>query len=228
MNSVERAITKLTDDSDIEYRSTVYEAISQFLTQLGLNLAFFTFTTRTRSSCARKLTTGEHIRCPVLTIYLKYKADFRQTGIDPKDGNWSDKWKHTRVVVNAINDILGRHGYGDEYVSDHTFAFVRSREELAFREIGRECKTAVKELISAEAPGVQISHIFWSGIRYDVVMQNTADYKRVRRQMKTRIEHALPRLFAEVDGNGYCQSYNAKIVFGHVGMNLFHLMREDY
>ena len=227
MTSLDKAIRDLIDESDIASHSNVYEEVVHELTDIGLNLAFFVFETSERSSCARTLN-GNTVTCPVLELYLKYDRDFRETGIDRHQGNWDDKWVRTRTVRDAFNTVLSRHGYGEGFVSGHTFVFVRTLEELVFHHIGRECKNAVRQLICAEAPGVEIAHVFWNGAQYDVIMRDKADYKRVKRKVKSKVAKALPKLLAKADKGGHCQAYNVTIEFGHTGMNFLPLMRNDY
>lgn len=224
--SVDDVIRDVTNKSDIAIGSDVYAEITRELTGIGLNLAFFVFTTSEHSSAARTLD-GKTATHPILTVYLKYDVDFQQTGIDPHHGNWGDKWAQTRTVRDALNAVLQRHGFDNGYVSDHAFIFVYTLEELVFREIGRECKNAVQEFICDEVPGVVVSRVFWNGQQYDVIMGNKTDYKRIKRNVKVKASKALPRILAAADIDAHCQSYKAVIEFGYSGMNLFHLTRED-
>jgi len=224
--SVDDTIRNLTDKSDIAFRSDVFEEVSRELIDTGLNLAFFVFATSGHSSCARTVD-GDTVSCPVLTLYLKYDADFWETGIDPHQGNWDDKWAQTRTIRNAVNTILLRHGFANDFVSDHTFVFLQTLEELAFVHVGRECKEAVKKLVCAEAPDVAVANVFWNGRQFDVILHDKGDYKRVKRNVKAKIAKELPKLLATADVSNYCQSYSATIEFGYTGMNLTNLIRED-
>jgi hypothetical protein len=223
---VNETIRNSVRESDIKEPSSAYEEIAAELTALGLNLAFFVFTNRGHSSSARSLD-GKNLTCPLLTLYLKYDADFRQTGIDSHEGNWNDKWTHTRAIRDALNTILHRHGFDGDYVCKHTFIFVRSLEELAFREIGRNCKAAVRDLVRLEVPGAEVSHVFWNGSRYDVIMREKSDYKRVEHKAKAKLTKSVAKLLAKADKEEYCKTYNASLEFGHAGMNLFHFVSED-
>ena len=224
--SVDDAIRNLTEKGDIACRSAIYEEISRELTYLGLNLAFFVFSTSGNSSCARTLD-GSTSSCPALTLYLKYDVDFQQTGIDPHLGNWDDEWAQTRPIRDAVNAILRHHGFGNDYVSDHTFIFVHTLETLAFREIGRQCKGTVKKFVCDAAPGVVITHVFWNGHQYDVIVRDKADYKRVKHDVKAKVSKALAGILAAADDRRHCQCYNAVVKFGYTGMNLFPLFRDD-
>ena len=84
------------------------------------------------------------------------------------------------------------------------------------------------DLVGSEAPGVKVSHIFWTTERkYHIIMRDKRDYKRVKRAVKNRITKALPGVLANADPNGHCQTYEATIEFGYEGMNIYDLMRED-
>lgn len=224
--NVDDIIRDVTAKSDIAFGSGVYQEIARELIDIGLNLALFVFATREHSSCARALD-GKTETCPVLTVYLKYDADFVETGIDPHSGNWDDRWKRTQIVRDTLNLILRRHGFDNDYVSDHTFIFVRTLEELAFREIGRECKDAIKKLVCEEAPGVSVSYVFWNGYQFAVIMEDKSDYKRVKRKVKTKATNAIPKILAAADKDGCCQNYKASIGFGYTGMDLVRLIRND-
>ncbi|MFH1301811.1 MAG: hypothetical protein ABIK07_12190 [Planctomycetota bacterium] len=224
--SVEDAIRNLIDESDIAFRSDVFEEVSRELIDTGLNLAFFVFATSGHSSCARTVD-GVTASCPVLTLYLRYDADFRETGIDPHQGNWDDKWVQTRTIRDSFNTILLRHGFANDFVSAHTFVFLRTLEELAFVHVGRKCKQAVEKLVCVEAPGVAVANVFWNGRQFDVILHDKSDYKRVKRNVKAKIANELPKLLATSDVGSYCQSYDATIKFGYTGMNLANLIRED-
>ncbi|MFO0820817.1 MAG: hypothetical protein U1A77_22910 [Pirellulales bacterium] len=219
-------IRKATNDSDIAFGSDLYTDIGRELTEIGINFAFFVFATSEHSSCVRTLD-GQTASCPVFTLYLKYDADFELTGIDPRNGNWDDKWPQTRTIRDAVNAILQRHGFGNHYVSDHTFIFVRTLEELAFIQLGCECKEAVQKLVCAEAPGISVTDVFWNGRQFDVILGEKADYKRMNRCVKAKLAKALPKLLSNADTSRNCQSYKATIKFGHTGMNLARLIRED-
>jgi len=224
--SVEEAIRSVITKSEIAFGSTLYGEIYSALTDIGLNLAFFVFETSRRSSCARTLD-GRTVSCPVLSLYLKYDGDFRQTGIDPHGGNWDDQWAQTRTIRAALNAILQRHGLGNTFLSDHTFVFVRTREELAFQRIGRDCKSAVQQLISAEAAGVSIDSIYWNGDQYDVLLRDKSHYDLVQGDVKTKVAQALPQLLAGVDEHHFCQTYDATIEFHYPGPHLPQLYRDD-
>lgn len=224
--SVEDIIRNLTDESDIAFRSDVFEEISRELIDTGLNLSFFVFSTSGHSSCKRTVDSGT-VSCPVLTLYLKYDADFLETGIDPHQGNWDDKWAQTRTVRDSVNTILLRHGFANDFVSEHTFVFLRTLEELAFVHVGRECKQAVKKLVCAEVPGITVTNVFWNGRQFDIILHDKSDYKRVKRNVKAKIANELPKLLAKADVSSYCQSYSATFEFGYTGMNLANLIRED-
>ncbi len=223
---VEQLVSSLTDGSDLKFASPVYNEVCHELVELGLNLAFVVFKSRDHSSCSRTLHDGI-VPCPVLVVYLKYVADFQQTQIDPLRGNWGDEWSKTHDIRNALNGVLERHAFENDDVSEQTLIFVDTLEEVAFREIGRECKVAVQQLVCDEAPGVTVSHVFWNGRQYDVIMGSPAEYKRVRRGVKTKVTKRIPELLAAADKQGYCQNYVATVEFGFLGMNLFHLTRDD-
>lgn len=225
MSVVDR-ICAVRNQSAIRFGSDLYSEISRELIDIGLNLAFFVFTTRADSSCARTLD-GKIATCPVLVLYLKFKVDFQQTRIDPHFGNWDDKWEKTRLVRDTVNAILRRHGLESDYVSEHTFIFVQTLEELAFREIGRECKDAVQRFICSEAPGVVVSRVLWNGHQYHVIMRDKADCKRVKGKVADKVTKAIPEILAAADKDGFCQDHEAIVRFGDSGMNLFHLIRED-
>ncbi|QDU94685.1 hypothetical protein [Lignipirellula cremea] len=215
--SVDDMIRDHTKESDIAYGSNLYQEVARRMTDVGLNLAFFAFTTSERSSCARTLD-DDTASCPVLTLYLRYNAYFQQTGIDPHHGNWDDKWAQTRTVRDALNVILQRHGLDNDYVSDHTFIFVRTLEELAFRQLGQKCADGIKQLVIAEAPGVHVDGVYWDGAEYYVLMPDKADYKRVKRNVKANITKTAPKLLANADTDGYCQDYKTTIEFGYGGV----------
>jgi hypothetical protein len=170
---------------------------------------------------------GETLRCPKLELCLRFDADLRETGINPHQGNWDDKWAPTQSIRDAVNRILQRHGFNDDYVSNQTFVFVRSLEELAFQQIGRECKGAVRTLICDEAPGVVISEVYWNGRQFNVIMRDQADYKRVKRKIREKVEDALPELFAAADTDKCCRTYKPSIELGYEGASLFHVIREN-
>ena len=225
MTSVAETIRRLTLESDIPYQSDVYEEISRKLAATRLNVAFFSFTSSSNSSSARRLA-GKSERCPVLTLYLKYDADFRQTGIDQRRGNWDDKWALTPTIRNILNGSLERLEFGSDYVSDHTFVFVRTLETHAFRQIGCDCKAAVRELVCAELPEAEVAHIFWNGSQYDVIMQDESGRKRGQAK-KTELAQAISGMLAQADKESLCQTYSVALEFGHGDANLFHLRRED-
>lgn len=224
--SVEHLVSTLTDGSDLKFASPVYDELCHELVELGLNLAFVVFTSREHSSCSRTLHDGNE-PCPVLVVYLKHVADFQQTQIDPLRGNWGDEWSQTQDVRNTLNAVLKRHACENNDISEQTLIFVDTLEEIAFREIGRECKAAVQQLVCDESPGVTVSRVFWNGHQYDVIMSSPAEYKRVRRGVKTKVAKKIPELLAAADKQGYCQNYEATVEFGFLGMNLFHLTRDD-
>lgn len=135
----------------------------------------------------------------MLTLYLKYDADSRETGIDPHHGNWGDEWKHTRTIRDGLNSILRRNGFDNTYVSEHTVILVRTLEDLVFRQIGQQCTDEIKKLVCAEAPGVHVDGVYWDGTEYYVLMRDKADYKRVKRNVKANVTKALPKLLANAD-----------------------------
>ncbi|MCA9173999.1 MAG: hypothetical protein KDB14_05880 [Planctomycetales bacterium] len=204
-------IRDLTKESDIAFGSHLYQEVARRLVDAGLNLAFFAFTTREHSSCARTLDGDDTVSCPVLTLYLRYNADFRQTGIDPHHGNWDDKWAQTRTVRDALNAILQRHGLDNCYVSGRTFIFVRTLEELAFRQLGKECADEVKRLVIAEAPGVHVDGVYWDGAGYYVLMRDKADYKRVKRNVRANVTKAVPKLLASADTDGIARTTKLRL-----------------
>lgn len=223
MKKVDEAIHELTDKSDIAFQSNIYEEIKDKLTNIGLKLAFFIFKTREHSFCSRDLD-GNHVSCPVLTLYLNYDADFRQTGIDRHNGNWDDKWAQTRTIRNALNEMLERYGFDNDFVSDDTLIFVQTREQIAFRQIGEDFTDEIKKLVCAEAAGVNVEGVYWNGTGYYVVMKDKADYKRVKKSVKAKVTKTLPKLLANADKGGYCQEYATNIEFGYGGcppMNFF-------
>jgi hypothetical protein len=213
---MDEMIRDITKESDIAYGSNLYLDVARRLTDIGLNLALFAFTTSEHSSCARRLNEAT-VTCPVLTIYLRYNADFQQTGIDPHHGNWDDKWAETRSVRDTLNATLQSHGLDNDYVSDHTFIFVRALEELAFRRLGQECADGLKELVISEVPGVHVDGVYWDGAEYYVLMRDKAGYKRVKRNAEN-LTKAVLKLLANADTNGYCQDYKTTIAFGHGGV----------
>ena len=215
--SVDDMIRDLTKESDIAYGSNLYREVARSLIDVGLNLAFFTFTSSEHSSSARTLD-GDTVPCPVLTLYLRYNADFQQTGIDPHRGNWGDKWAQTRTVRSALNANLQGHGLDSDYVSDHTFVFVRTLEELAFRQLGKKCADEVKELVIAEAPGVHVDGVYWDGAEYYVLVRGKDDFKRVKRNVKANVTKAVSKLLANADTDGCCQGYRTTIEFGYGGV----------
>jgi len=227
MTPLEKIIRHLTDESDIAFNGDVYNEIACGLTDIGLNLAFFVFKNSVHSHAARTLEDGRTMSFPSLMLYLKYESDFHQTGIDCHKGNWSDEWAQTGRVRNMVNTVLQRHKYGSECVSDHTFVFVDTLEKIAFRQIGRESRSTVLDLVCAEAPGVEVTHVFWNGETYHVIVREKGDYGRMKRTVKSKITKALPRLLAAADVDGCCKCYKATIEFGYTGMNLFNLIRED-
>jgi hypothetical protein len=79
--SVDDIIRDVADESDIAFSSDLYQEVACELSDIGLNLAFFVFTSRKHSSCARTLN-GETESYPVITLYLRYDADLQQTGIE--------------------------------------------------------------------------------------------------------------------------------------------------
>lgn len=215
--SVNDMIHDLTKESDIAYGSNLYQEVARRLIDVGLNLAFFAFATCEHSSCARTLD-GDTVSCPVLTLYLRYNADFQQTGIDPHHGNWDDKWAQTRTIRDALNAILQGHGLDNDYVSDHTFIFVRTLEKLSFQQLGQECADGIKELVMTEAPGVHVDGVYWDGAEYCVLMRDKADYNRVKRNVKANVTKTVPKLLANADTDGYCQDYKTTIEFGYGGV----------
>ena len=214
--SVDEMIRDLTKESDIPYGSKLYQDVTYRLTDFGFDLAFFAFQTSEHSSCARRLD-DDTVPCPVLTLYLRYNADFQQTGIDPHHGNWDDHWVETRTVRDALNATLQGHGLDQDYVSDHTFIFVRTLEELAFRRLGQACVDGIKELVISAAPGVHVEGVYWDGAEYYVLMRDKADYRRVKRNVEN-FTKAIPTLLAKADTDGDCQDYKTKIEFGYGGV----------
>jgi hypothetical protein len=219
INEVQRA-------SDIAIGSELYNEVARGVVDLGINLAFFVFLTSKNSCYARSLEDGSSRAFPVLTLYLRFEDDFLQTGISAHLGNWGDGWAQTEPVRMLLNAALARHGYGDEYVSDRTIVFVYTLEELAFSQIAQECMPALADLVCREAPGVEVSEIFWTGNRtYQVIMKDKADYVRVKRKVKARVEKALPLLLKDADIDQYCRNYQTHIKFGYTGVNTFNFLR---
>jgi len=227
MTSLEQVIRESAGEGDIPFGGEVYQDVARNLIDMGVNLAFFVFESSSSSAAARTLRSGEIVRCPSLTLYVKFDDDLRQTGIDPHRGNWDDQWNQTPAVRQALNSVLERHHFGSEFVSANTFVFVESREALAFRHIGSRCKSAVRDLVSALAPGVEVAHVFWNGSKYDVILRQKNDIRRVRGTVESEVSRALPRVLAAADEGRLCTNYRAAVEFGHIGMNLFHLERED-
>ena len=209
-------IQSITKQSDIALESDLYGEIIAALGQLELSIDFFHFTTKEHSSCSRDLD-GNLITCPILTLYLKYNLDFYKTGIDPHQGNWNDKWAHTQAIRETLNAILQCHHFDANYVSDYTFIFVHTLEELAFTHIGKECIKDIKQLIHTTSPGVKVDEVYWRGhdAIYYVLMKSKADYKRVKHDLKANITKAIPELLANYDKNGCCQNYKATIELGY-------------
>jgi len=228
MSLVDETIQKLQRESEIDFNSVAYEEIARGLTDLGLNLAFFVFTSSDNSSTARTLKDGSTMSFPVLNLYLKHDDDFHQTGIDPHQGNWDGKWKQTVPIRNLLNTILEKFDFGSNNISDQTFVFVETLERVAFLQIGKQCKNAVKDLVCTEAPGVKVSEIFWTSTgKYHVIMKNKADCKRMKHSVKTKVTNALPQILKNADTNCYCQSYKAPIDFLYEEVNLFNIIRES-
>ena len=224
--SVDSVIRDLTSKSDLPLASGPYAEIANAFTRQGIDFAFFVFTSRANSSCARTVS-GVTTCQPTLEVYLKYNAELLATGVDPNDSNWSDKWAHTTTARNAANQVLRREGFGDDFVSEHTFIFLRSLERVAFQHIGCECREAVQDFIRTEAPGATVSRVFWNGREYFAVMSDKDGYRRAKRAVKAKAASVLRRILSDADPGSYCKSYDADLAFGVSGMDLFHVMRED-
>jgi hypothetical protein len=227
MASQDSLIREHAAKSDIAFRSQVYNEIAHELTSLGLNLAFFVFESSQHSHAARKAADGSHLSCPVVKIYFKYDEDFKETRINAHQGNWDDKWEMTIPIRNAINKVLNRNELGSGFISEQTFVFVQSFEEIAFRRIGRDCKGQVWTLVAAEVPGAAVTQVFWNGKRFDAIFQDKKTCKWATRHAKKTIDAALPGLFQKFDTDRCCKSYPVTIEFGHEGMNLFPLIHAD-
>lgn len=228
MSTMDEIVGKASRQSQIEVGSEVYREIFSGLTGLNLNLAFFAFSSSAKSHAARMVKDGHPMPCAALTLYLRYEEDCRQNGVDAQMGNWNDAWVMTGEIRNVLNTAYRRYEITKEFASDHTFVFVDTLERIAFLQIGRQCKAAVSDLVSARAPGVEVSRVFWtSGRQFHVMMKDKTDYKRVKRAVATEVTKALPKILKDADVDGCCQSYDTQIEFGYLGMNDFHLVRED-
>lgn len=226
IESPDEMIRNYLNESEISVDSDVYKDLFAHLSEMGLNLAFLTFNSSRTSHCGRKMPDETSITCPVLNLYLKYDSDFQQTGIDPHSGNWGDAWSETLAVRDVLNGVLNRHDFSSSFLSEHTFIFFRfTREEIAFRQIGRFCKPDVKGLILAELPNVTVDHIYWIEKEYTVLLREKAQCKRVTDRIKSKIEKAMPSILAKADVKGYCMSYDVTIAVTHV--RSLHLISED-
>lgn len=212
-----------TADSDVPVGSEAYEQIADALIASGLNLAFFTFVTSDHSHCARRERKGG---CPVLSVYVRYDDDFRATGIDHHRNNWGDDWTHTKTVRATLNAILRRLGYGDRYVSEHTFVFVYALEEFARKRLGRDCKEAVKRVIREHVPNVRLEHLFWNGERYDAIVGDAEERKRAK-ATTARIADGIARALASADTHRACRRYSVEIAFSVPDRNTYGLWRDD-
>ena len=207
-------IRVLADDSDIPLDGDLYREIADSLVAPGLNLSFFTFQTRGHSSCARQ---GIGT-CPALRIFLRHDADFRATGVSAHRNNWGDEWSLTATVRDALNAIHRARGYDGDYVSDHTFVFLRTLEEQVRHNLGCFCKGALRQAIKEHAPCAQIDRTFdsdrlyWTGESYHVAFRDEAEWKWAER-VKDRIKEDVQRAFAEADVGQACQSYEFELIF---------------
>ena len=215
--SVDDIIQDFTGDSDITFGCYLYQEVLQILSEIEFNIAFYVYKTSNHSACARTVD-GSTISCPVLTLYLRYNADFRRTGIDSHKGNWDDQWAQTRTIRDAFNSVLKRNGYVDSCNSNYTFIFVRTLEELVFQQIGQQCTEKIKKLICAEAPGVKVDGVYWDGNGYYALMRDKVDYKNVKRNIHAIVSKEIPKLLADADQDGSCQDYSAQIQFGYGGI----------
>jgi hypothetical protein len=231
VNSLDSEIRALKCDSDIGTDEDAYAEILACLSRMDLNLAFFVFHNSAHSSSARRVEGGGTETCPTVTLYLKYNDDFRKTGVDPHQGNWSDEWEQTDSVRDAVNSVLRQHNYGPDYISDGTFVFVDTQERIAFDHIGRASKIAMHELVRRETGGSKPSHVFWSsdGV-YHIVMKNKRAYRRLTDSVKGCIAKAVPDILAKADTEGHCRDYSTRVESafeGMEGLNLAGLARED-
>ena len=227
MSALDKSIAELREGSDISASSEVYAEIEANLvphwSRTSPSSCLRTVLIRT----ARTIEDGQSKVFPELTLYLKYDEDFRQTGIDPRLGNWGDKWKQTDTVRDAVNAVLERHKYGSDYVSSRTFIFVASRERIAFRQIGLASKGIVRELVRSAAPDLEVAHIFWSDARkYHIIFQRREDCKRGVHPVKATGEDAAKGA-AAADEHNYCRSYEVEVELGHTGMNLWGLAHDE-
>lgn len=215
MKSIGETIRDLAAESDIAIESDIYAEIYRELTQLGLNLAGFVFQACRNSQCARQFE-GTHVTCPVLTLYLRFESDFVRTGIDPQRGNWDDQWPLTRTIRDLLNSILWRHGFGEAFVSTHTFIFARTLEAAVFSQIARESDDEIKKMVCAELSGANVEAVYWCGRTIYLLMRDKADYRRGKRNAD-KLAKAISKLLATADKDSCCQDYSVSIEFGYDG-----------
>lgn len=130
---------------DLQLWPEARAALDRELRSQGLDLAFWTFESRTSSSFGRK---GQQ-REPVLHLHFRTTAAFEaETGIDPHSGNWDDTWTRTDALRGIVNDVLARHGLGDHFCSPQSFVFPRSWEQYCWNKIACESEATVKQMVS--------------------------------------------------------------------------------
>jgi hypothetical protein len=236
MTSLDRRIVELKNKSDIPVGSPVYEEIKLALAGFELNLAFFVFNNRLHAVGARppaldSPTRGRSIPVPAISLYLKYDEDYRKMGLDAIHDNWLDEWSHTAEVRNVVNSILKRNHYNDDYISDQTFIFFLSLENIVFDAIGRAIKPAVYKLICSEIRPLQPASLYWHSDRiYFVVMHNFIEVKLIKETAKSQIKEGVKKLISNADPDGYCQNHDVIIKYYHLwskDINLMGLARED-
>jgi len=236
MTSLERRIVEVKNESDIPIGSPVYEEIKVALAGFELNSAFFVFHNRLHAVGCRPPavdfpTRGHPIPVPAISIYLKYDEDYRKMGLNATHGNWLDEWSHSTEVRNVVNSILKRNHYDDDYISNQTFIFFHSLENIVFDTIGRAIKPAVYKLIWAEIKPLMPASLYWHSNRiYYVVMHNFIEVKLIKETAKSKIKESVKKLISNADPEGYCQNYDVIIKYYHLlskDINLMGLARED-
>lgn len=216
MQTVGDRIRGIAAESEIAIDSDLYAEIFRELVGMGVNLACFVFRTSLRSACARQLN-GTRATCPVLTLFLRFDVDFVRTGIDRHQGNWDDKWALTQPIRDLLNAILRRRGFSDEFISEHTFIFARTLEEVVFGKITAESRNEIKKLVREVVPDANVDAVYWNERTAYLLMHDKTDCRQAKRKAP-RLVKAISQFVADADKDACCQDYSVEIEFGFGGV----------
>lgn len=177
---------------------------------------------------------GGHETCPVLSLFFRRESDFLAQRVDPHFGNWRDDWPLTAALRTDLNERLGRHKLGADYISPRTFIFLRSWEDIVIDLLGRRVKPqilrSIREMLADSAEAPQPEYLFWHSSRcYFVVFKNAA-HLQVASAYKEQMELAARQILLAADLESYCADYSVEMRLKHLEMEdleMYGMWRED-